>query len=354
MVLINKNKKTEHLPKPSGYEEKLKSWKKTNRKYLMKHEKNSIFSKEQDKIEEQYQKFLEKVDNEISQQEIEEKLLFEELSFSTNGEPYNGSFLNRLPNLKNQRNKVLFHRLGLIMTFLGIPLIFLIYYVSPLSKLQAISVSGNNIVSKQTVVDSTNLIIGGNICHQYWHKNDYLQDLKKAQPRVKSAEIKFDGVNRFKLIMSEYKEIAVESKNGQYYPVIENGIVLKEKVENPTKDLLILENFTDQKKIHELAQQYNQLSAELQQAISEIKYTPKNNNKNLVQLNMHDGNQVIVNISNLANQMQYYSSVAKEMVEKGVIDMEVGIYSYPYTLSSQEKQATRETQYGTSPSTTLT
>ncbi len=133
---------------------------------------------------------------------------------------------------------------------------------------------------------------------------------------------------------TEYKEIALIAKNDQYYPVIENGTVLDEKVANPTKNLPILEEFQRLcKKSKELTKQYNQLSSELQKAISEIKYTPRASNKNLIQLNMNDGNQVIVNINNLANQMKYYSQVAKDMNEKGVIDMEVGIFSHPYSES---------------------
>ncbi len=60
---------------------------------------------------------------------------------------------------------------------------------------------------------------------------------------------------------------------------------------------------------------------------------------------MNDGNQVILNINNLANQMKYYSQVAKDMDEKGVIDMEVGIYSYPYssTQETAESDSTEET-----------
>lgn len=45
-------------------------------------------------------------------------------------------------------------------------------------------------------------------------------------------------MNEFDLDVTEYKEIALIAKNNQYYPVIENGTVLDEKVANPTKNLL--------------------------------------------------------------------------------------------------------------------
>ena len=40
--------------------------------------------------------------------------------------------------------------------------------------------------------------------------------------------------------------------------------------------------------------------------------------------------------------MKYYLQVAKEMSEKGVIDMEVGIYSYPYPSNETEKEENTE------------
>lgn len=339
---MSKKKEPENLPNQSVDENNLTPWQKANRKYLAEHGKKE-----------------KKVDNEVQSDEPEadveptaEKDVLEhehdgpfenETEQTKAGGPYNGSFLNRLPNLKNQRNKVLYRRLALIITILGIPLIFLIYYVSPYSKLQAITVSGNENVATQTIIKDTKLTMGTNVWTQYWHKADYINNLKEDQPRIESAQISFKTLNTFVLKVKEYKEIALVAKNGQYYPVMENGIVLSEEVANPTKNLPILDGFTNSEKIKSLTKEYNKLSAELQKAISEIKYTPSDTNKNLLRLNMNDGNQVIVNIQNLATQMKYYAQVAKDMDEKGVIDMEVGIFSYPYSESSAEAEQTSGT-----------
>ncbi|MBF8807685.1 MAG: cell division protein FtsQ/DivIB [Enterococcus lacertideformus] len=339
---MGKKKKSDKLPDQSIDENNLTPWQKANRKYLAEYDKVAD-SKENEVQKEETNltndKPTESSEDELKKAEIPKKIEvepFEKIEQPKTGSPYNGSFLNRLPNLKNHRNKVLYRRLALIITTLSIPLIFLIYYVSPYSRLQAISVSGNETISSQTAIANTNLAIGGNVWQQYWHKDQYIAMLKKEQPRIETAQLHFKSINTFQLSINEYKEIALVMKDGQYYPVIENGKVLNEKVANPTKNLPILEGFTDNNKISYLVNQYNKLSSELQKAISEIKYTPKDSNKNLIQLNMNDGNQVIVNIQNLSSQMKYYSHVAKEMTEKGVIDMEVGIFSYPYADSSQE------------------
>ncbi len=351
---MSKKKEPEKLPNPSPEESNLTPWQKANRKYLAEHGKQKDQS--ESLAEQQDSGNAPKDASELDEQIQEENAKqfepeqapeqdFEEIEQKKIGGPYNGSFLNRLPNLKSHRNKVLYRRLGLIIAVLGIPLIFLIYYVSPYSKLEAVTVTGNQVVTSQEAIAETKLKLGANIWKQYWHKDQYIDQLKKEQPRIKTAAISFRSVNQLDLKVTEYKEIALVSKENQYYPVIENGVVLSEKVANPTKNLPILEDFNENAKIQEFAKQYNQLSAELQKAISEIKYTPRDSNKDLIQLNMNDGNQVIVNITNLASQMKYYPQVAKEMDEKGVVDMEVGIFSYPYSSqdSTQGSEASEET-----------
>ncbi len=58
---------------------------------------------------------------------------------------------------------------------------------------------------------------------------------KKSTAENRKAAIHFKGINEFDLDVTEYKEIALIAKDNQYYPVIENGTVLDEKVANPTK-----------------------------------------------------------------------------------------------------------------------
>ncbi len=357
---MSKKKEPENLPNQSADENNLTPWQKANRKYLAEHgnKENQTNHKAAETTEDDEQSAEQGTDREELMEEPTSENDHDEQAESeneqpTSGGPYNGSFLNRLPNLKNQRNKVLYRRLALIITILGIPLVFLIYYVSPYSKLQAVSVSGNENVAAQTAIEDTKLTMGANVWKQYWHKGEYIKHLKEEQPRIENAQISFKTLNTFTLKVKEYKEIALLTKNNQYYPVMENGTVLKEKVANPTKNLPILEGFSDNEKIKSLATEYNKLSAELQKAISEIKYTPRNSNKNLIQLNMNDGNQVIVTIQNLASQMKYYAQVAKDMTEKGVIDMEVGIFSYPYTESSEEAEQVSGTN-STEPTTAQT
>lgn len=57
--------------------------------------------------------------------------------------PKNGSFLERLPNIKHERNRRLVKRSLILIGLFSIPALLLLYYISPLAKLGGVSIKGN-------------------------------------------------------------------------------------------------------------------------------------------------------------------------------------------------------------------
>ena len=282
-----------------------------------------------------------KVDKEVNQEELGQR--------PEDAEP--ASFSERLPKVKYQRQSLLYRRMVTIILLLLVPLLAVIYYVSPLAKLSGVTVVGNQAVAATDIVKAADFQMDGALWPQYFSKGEELKQIKESNPRIKKVSLGIDHWNHFKIQVEEYQEIAVLAHDNTYSPILANGYTLSETMENPTEKLPILENFTKQATIVNVLNAYQSLSEELQEAISQIKYTPTSSNKELLLLYMNDGNQVIVNISNMKSQMKYYAQVAKEMSEKGVIDMEVGIFSYPYekeeaTTGSDEETTTSSSVEG--------
>lgn len=219
-----------------------------------------------------------------------------------------------------------------------------VYYVSPLSKLASIKVVGNEHVTSEAVIQQANFAIDSDFWPQYFDKNAHAKKVEQAFPRIKDAQISMAGINSFEIKVTEFKVAAVSAEAGQetYAPILENGVILQEQIAK-TNGLPVLENFTKQKDIKMLLAQYEQLDEGIRQGISEIRYEPSKVNQELLNVYMNDGNKVIVNISELAKKMSYYPQVVEKMEEPGVIDMEVGIYSYPnqteQTSSDAEDQS---------------
>lgn len=258
--------------------------------------------------------------------------------------PKNGSFLDRLPNIKHERNRRLVRRSSILIGLFSIPALLLLYYISPLAKLGGVSVKGNEKISTEIIEKELNFTVGENLWSQYFDRKDNVKNLKKQELQIENAEVHIDGFNRFEIQVKEYPEVAYLESNGKYSPVISNGKIIPIEVEKSDGELPILESFTGSKRILKVLSGYKKLSEEVKQGISQIKYAPTSENKELLEIFMNDGNKVLVSINDLDDKMKYYPQIAKEMSEKqikGIVDMEAGIYSYPYDEKSSTEDSTQ-------------
>lgn len=274
----------------------------------------------------------------MTQEQSKEDVTVEEVQLERTSERV--SFMDKLPNLHSYHNKQLMRRVALIIGVLCIPLLICGYYISPYSRLAKIEVTGNQLVSSQDIINASQLQLDENFFQQYQERKQAKMKIQTRNPRIKSVAISMSGLNELNIHVTEYKEIAQLSKNGTYYPILENGKVLEETHKDANKQQVILEKFTDHQWILATITQYKKLSSALQNAISQISYEATKANKQLLHLYMNDGNTVIVNIDNMATQMKYYPQITKDLTNKGIIDMEVGIFYAPYesSTSDQEKE----------------
>lgn len=326
-------------------------------------EKNSSSTEEHDALtpwQKEHLLYLESqgIDPEIAEEPETEILLdkmldsFEEEALDASNEKDEGnsqstidkpfSFSDHLPNFKAYRDKKLRKRLLILVVIFLVPLLGSLYYISPLSKVSAVVVAENPLTPKEALIESSQIVKNERLWPQFFARQRIATAIEKANPRVKKATITLQQWNQLHLHVEEYSESAYLVKGNDYLPILENGTILQEPQKEVTKGRVIVENFTDETLILETLKQYKELPEEIQDAISQITYAPSKNNEELLTIFMNDGNQVIVGISKLADHMKYYLQVAKEMSEKGVIDMEVGIYSYSYPSNETEEEENTE------------
>ena len=261
--------------------------------------------------------------------------------------PKKQSFADRLPNLHKARKKKLRNRLLALISFFLIVILVTCYFLSPLSKLARVKVSGMTTIKESAIISTAQLKVNQELWPQVFAKSTTAQKIADSNPRIQDVTISFELPNALNINVKEYQTSAYALKDKVYYPVLENGVSLTEAQNKPEADYPILEGFTDKKDVLALLKQYDQLTAEIKQAISEIKATPQDNNRHQITLNMNDGNTVIAQISTLATNLAKYPQVVSQMSAKGVIDMEAGIFSYPYPSTST---STSETEASTTES----
>lgn len=352
MTISTKEEKQSKLDKKENSQKKPTPWQEAHQKYLEeKRLMDKILKKNQEQEESES---LAEPSEEVEQQEKNERPMIEILSSekSTERTRENISFSDKLPKMKDYRQRKLYRRLALIISLFLIPLVGCIYYISPLGQLAKVDVIHNQQVPSEQIVKTANFKINEPLWEQYFSRQSAIQKIQKISPWIKAVNVKIVHFNQFQINVTEYHRVAYLLTGDKYYDILENGQVLKNPI---TQDQLqsglpILEGFTSKKLILKTLKAYHKLPEEFRQSISQIKSTPRAENDQLLTLNMNDQNQVLINIDQLTKKLPYYAKVASNMQEPGIVDMEVGLFTYPYpkeekkTGDSSEKMSDSDSE----------
>ena len=357
MTISTKEEKQSKLDKKENSQKKPTPWQEAHQKYL---EEKTLMDKilkknqEQEESESLVEPSEEVEQQENQEQEKNERPMIEILSSekSTERTRENISFSDKLPKMKDYRQHKLYRRLALIISLFLIPLVGCIYYISPLGQLAKVDVIHNQQVPSEQIVKTANFKINEPLWEQYFSRQSAIQKIQKISPWIKAVNVKIVHFNQFQINVTEYHRVAYLLTGDKYYDILENGQVLKNPI---TQDQLqsglpILEGFTSKKLILKTLKAYHKLPEEFKQSISQIKSTPRAENDQLLTLNMNDQNQVLINIDQLTKKLPYYAKVASNMQEPGIVDMEVGLFTYPYpkeekkTGDSSEKMSDSDSE----------
>lgn len=241
------------------------------------------------------------------------------------------SMEHKLPRLKEQRRRKMLRRLIPMVFLFSFTILVILYFISPLSRISKVTVSGTNEVFDQSVIDASQLKKGDSLWEAYFNRAKMEQEIKEKLNQVKSVHLKFDGVNSYEVAIKEYKTVAYLAKDDQYYNILENGKIVKESRKVSIGNPPIFKNFKEGPALDEMILQYSQLSSDIKNSMSDIEHQSNKTDDYLIKINMNDGNLVQASIPSFAEKMAYYPSFVKSLGDqKGIINMEVGVYFEPF------------------------
>lgn len=248
------------------------------------------------------------------------------------------SLEHTLPKLKKQRQKKLLTRLITLILLFSFAILIVVYFISPLSKVDIVSVSGAKEVADQEIIDESGIKSGGNLWEIFFERNEISEKVVSELPQVKSMKIVLDGLNDYTLEIKEYKTVAYLVEDNEYYNILENGKIVNESRKISIGNPPMFKEFEENKALKEMIDQYQLLDENIQNSISEIEYTPSDVDDYLIKLYMNDGNEVIASIPSFAEKMIYYPDMVKKVGDqKGTINIEVGAYFSPFEYSEDKK-----------------
>ncbi|MFP7296041.1 cell division protein FtsQ/DivIB [Neobacillus niacini] len=245
---------------------------------------------------------------------------------------------DRIPKLKEQRRRKANRRL-IFLLFLFFTMIAVVAYVqSPLSHVKKITIKGNDLLSTNEIISTSHLSKQTNI----WSvKTDSIALKLQKLNVIKEAKVKIIWPNTVVIEIEEREKIAYLESENSYYPVMENGKILKDReVSEVPINAPILFKFKEGAILKETVSALVELPDEVLNAISELHYTPKKTDQYHISLFMNDGFEVRATLRSFSEKMIHYPSIISQLdpTKKGIIDLEVGSYFKAYELEADESE----------------
>ena len=240
---------------------------------------------------------------------------------------------------KPRIEKIHLYRAIPVLVISSLLILLSLYFITPLGSLKNIVVTGNERVSQDEIIKATQIDSRDYTLTTYLNRNQYANNLKKANSWIEKAEISYQFPITFKIQVTEYKILAYEASTGNIYPVISNGTVINQ----PVKKEALPENYmrlnlSDKAKVKKLVQELSDVPDSIKNEIQTVDLTPSKATKDLLTLTMRDEHKIIVPLSDIHKKLPYYSRVHPLLTEPSIVDMEAGIFSYSASLVQKEEQ----------------
>ncbi|MEB2298226.1 FtsQ-type POTRA domain-containing protein [Lysinibacillus xylanilyticus] len=236
---------------------------------------------------------------------------------------------DRIPTLKKRRKKRTNRKFIVLILLFFIVLAVLLYFQSPYSKINQITVNGARLVEEEYYLKTSSLATGKSM---WGFKEEEVEKLLLKDKWVKEAHVKRNWLQGVAIEIKEWKKVAYLAGDGTYYPLLENGKRFDQAGDEIPIDAPVFIGITGEKTIKKLVKQLAQLNPEVLTLISQINTNSNNTNPNAIKLYMNDGYEVRAVIPTLAEKLNHYPSIVAQIsnLEKGVIDLEVGSYYRPF------------------------
>ena len=240
---------------------------------------------------------------------------------------------------KPRTEKIHLYRALPVLVISSLLILLSLYFITPLGSLKNLVVTGNERVTQDEIIKATQIDSRDYTITTFLNRNQYANNLKKANAWIEKAEISYQFPITFKIQVTEYKILAYEASTGNIYPVISNGTVINQ----PVKKEALPENYmrfnlSDKAKVKKLVQELSDVPDSIKNEIQTVDLTPSKATKDLLTLTMRDEHKIIVPLSDIHKKLPYYSRVHPLLTEPSIVDMEAGIFSYSASLVQKEEQ----------------
>ncbi|WP_101843802.1 cell division protein FtsQ/DivIB [Halobacillus sp. Marseille-P3879] len=255
------------------------------------------------------------------------------------------SIEDRIPKLKQVRKKKANRRLIQYLSLLFLLISIVVYLQSPLSHVNQVEIEGDRFINEEEIRDLTEITTKSNI----WQVDPAeIEDKVSKHSQIMNVSVKRDLPSTIVVEVDEAERIGYIQSEGQFQPILENGAKIDSSEELPGGDAPILKEFNESTYLEEMSKQLKEIPQSISSLISEIHYTPDEENPYLITLYMSDGYEVQASIRTFSEKITAYPSIASQIEdgEQGIIHIDVGAYFESYSDSNEDEDGSSETDDG--------
>lgn len=230
-----------------------------------------------------------------------------------------------------------------LLSLIGILILVTIYLCAPISRVQTIAVQGNKRVEKSDILKKVT-VRKNDVIPATWFKErgDEVRLIHKL-PDLKDAQISVSLLGNVKIKVRENGVMGYVVRNKYYYAVRQDGTVSKKSATQPDGDYPVFRQFKDNQVLKRFLSQYAKLPNEVQNDVAEVDYTATKKERHQLHFFMNDGNEVYAVLNTFAKKMKYYPEISASMKKRGIVDLQVGAYSYPRGQSDESSTSSTST-----------
>lgn len=234
---------------------------------------------------------------------------------------------DRIPKLRIQRKQRSNRRLIFYLSFFFLLLLTVIYFQSPLSDVKEIQIEGNRYVSDEKIIN----VSGLNERTSFFGVNKQLIEVELTSlSEINKVNIERIFPNTVKITIKEYSRVAYLVVDGNNYPILESGQILDEEgsIKRFPTDAPLLIGWSSDEELAEMAAELSNLPESIIHRISEIYFTPVDEDPLRITLYMNDGFEVSSTIRHFSQKIAAYPAIVDELDPniKGIIHMKMNPY----------------------------
>lgn len=213
-----------------------------------------------------------------------------------------------------KKRKILYGRIFLAIFLLAMIIVLIVVLVP--KKIKNISVSGNQFLSDQEVIELAGL---EDYPSTFTHFSFQIKQALEDDVFVKSATVSKSWLYDVHITIEENRPLFYDTTKQK--TILESGDEVDGSFDIPT-----LINYTPDTIYSKLIQKMEDLDTDIIRRISEMQYDPNDVDPNRFLFTMDDGNYVYLTANQLSNINNYVTIISKFSGKKGILYLDSGEY----------------------------